>query len=181
MHHRPFPARRFDAVLRVPVAAALALAAGVAVAACGGSNPPSAASTHTGSSTSGSCGGVAGAHHARVVVEVSSHKIVQRCVGFTGSKIAALTLLHKSRVETGTQKYSFGVAICQVDNVPSHYTQCLPSGQDYWALFLSTDGHSWTSPSTGVSDISVPPGGSIGLRYDSPKGSPAPPPKPTPA
>jgi hypothetical protein len=158
--------------------ASLLLAAGMAAAACGsgaaGSASPPAA-------TSGSCAGVPGRHHARLVVEPAAGDVLARCVGFSTKGIPALELLAKSRVELGTQKYSFGVAVCQVDDVPAHYTQCLPSGKDYWALFLSTNGRTWTSPSVGVSDLTVPPGGSLGLRYDSPSGTPAPPPHPTPA
>ena len=159
--------------------ALLVVAAGAAVAACGTSSPSPTASA--GGAPSGSCAGGAGAHHARLVVEASSGKPVQRCVGFAGTAIPALKLLADSHVEIGTQKFSFGVAICQVDHVPAHYSQCLPSGQDYWALFLSTNGRRWTSPSVGVSDITVPAGGSLGLRYDPPTGTPPPPPRPRPA
>ena len=171
---------------RVPVLAALAVAAGMFAAACGSSGPP-AASTSTSrppaaaSSKSGSCRQVPGVHHARLVVEVAKGRVLARCVGFAGERLAAMKLLEESHVELGTQTFSFGVAVCQVDDVPAHYTQCLPSGKDYWALFLSTNGRTWTSPSVGVSEVTVPSGGSLGLRYDSPKGSPAPPPPPTPA
>lgn len=179
MQHGPHVSRRLGAFARVPLVAALVMAGGAAAAACGTSSPsPKASAAAAGS---GSCAGVPGAHHARLVVEVSPAKLVQHCVGFSGTSIAAMTLLADSHVETGTQKYSFGVAICQVDDVPAHYTQCLPSGQDYWAIFVSTDGHRWTSPSVGVSDITVPAGGSLGLRYDPPTGNAAPPPPPSPA
>ncbi len=175
--------RSIGARLRIPVAAAIlpavVVAAGVAVAA--GGNGQASASASTAVATSGSCTGVAGAHHARLVVEPVAGKVVARCVGFSGKSLPGLTLLKDSHIEFSTQTFSFGVAICQVDDVPAHYTKCLPTGQDYWALFLSTNGHKWTSPSVGISDIKVPPGGSVGLRYDSPKGTPAPPPHPTPA
>ena len=171
---------------RVPLAAAFVLLSGVTAAACGGGGPSATgAGAPSGAKSaavrSGSCAGVPGTHHARLVVEPSAGKVLTRCVGFSGSALPAMRLLEKSGIEFGTQKYSFGVAICQVDHVPAHYTQCLPSGQDYWALFLSKNGRTWTSPSVGVSDITVPPGGAIGLRYDPPTGKPAPPPHPTPA
>jgi hypothetical protein len=175
----PVHSSSLGARVRVPVVAALLLAGGAAAAACGTSSPPGSASTAA--ATSGSCTGVPGAHHARLVVETAAGKVLKRCVGFSGSGVQALKLLKKSGVELGTQAFSFGVAICQVDDIPAHYTQCLPSGQDYWALFVSKNGHKWTSPSVGVSEITVPPGGSLGLRYDSPNGTPAPPPHPTPA
>jgi hypothetical protein len=172
--------RRFlGARLRVVAVPALVLFGGSAIAACG-SNAPSSSSPPA-LTASGSCSGVPGVHHARVVVETARGKVLARCVGFSGSRLPALKLLKKSQIEIGTQTYSFGVAICQVDTIPAHYSQCLPSGADYWALFLSKNGHTWTSPPVGVSDISVPPGGSLGLHYVSPNGTPAPPPRPTPA
>lgn len=177
MQHRPYlprPLRRG----RWSAVGLLMVAAGALTIGGTGSAPAAAASHASGS---GSCAGVSGTHHARVVVEASPGSVVQRCVGFSSRSIPALTLLRDGHVQTGTQKFSFGVAICQVNHVPRHYSQCLPSGKDYWALFLSTNGHRWTSPATGVSDIKVPAGGSLGLRYDSPKGNPAPPPRPSPA
>lgn len=173
MRHGP----RRSGFLHALAPAVLVLGAGAAVAACGSAKPSGAASSGAGS---GSCAGVPGTHHARLVVEPSRGKVVERCVGFGGASIKGLQLLTESRIETGTQKYSFGVAICQVDDVPAHYSQCLASGQDYWALFVS-NGRRWTSPSSGVSDIKVPAGGSLGLRYDPPTGRPAPPPPPSPA
>jgi hypothetical protein len=167
--------------------AAVLAAAGIFAAACGTSGPPGAAAgasrspAGASSGAPGSCARVPGVHHARLVVEPAAGRVVARCVGFRGKGMAALKLLEESHIEVGTQTFSFGVAICQVDDVPAHYTQCLASGQDYWALFLSTNGRTWTSPSVGVSDVTVPPGGSLGLRYDSPNGKPAPPPPPTPA
>ena len=182
MHHRPLPSRRLGTILRFQGAAVLAAAAGL-VAVSGATSAPAAgaSSRAPGSSASGSCANVSGTHHARVVVESSAKHVVERCVGFSGKKIPALELLKDSHIQLGTQTYSYGVAICQVDHVPSHYSQCLASGQDYWAVFLSNRGRAWTTPSVGVSEISVPPGGSLGLRYDSPTGTPAPPPKPSPA
>ncbi len=174
--------RSFGARLRIPLTASLlsvVLAASVAVAAGGSSD--ASASVSSSAPTPGSCAGVPGHNHARLVVEASAGKVVARCIGFSGSSLPGLKLLEESHVEFSTQAFSFGVAICQVDDIPAHYTKCLPTGQDYWALFLSTNGRTWTSPSVGISDIKVPPGGSLGLRYDSPKGTPAPPPHPTPA
>ena len=170
-------------------------AAAVSLAACGSSSPVAARSTHPAVSTSapsttaavttttaaGSCSGVAGAHHARVVVESSASSVVERCVGFSTPTIAATKLLVAAHVSLGTQKYSFGLAICQVDGVPVHYSQCLPSGEPYWAMFVSRDGKPWTSAASGVSETSLRPGDSLGLRYDSPSGKAAPPPAPTPA
>jgi hypothetical protein len=183
MDSNPVRWSSFGARLRAPLVVLLLFGSGAAVAACGGGSPSAstAGSTPGSASSSGSCSGVPGAHHARLVVEPSAGKVVARCVGFSGSGLPALKLITKSLLEVGTQTFSFGVAICQVDNVPAHYSKCLPTGQDYWALFLSKNGRTWTSPPVGVSDIKVPAGGSLGLRYDPPTGKPAPPPRPSPA
>ena len=159
------------------VAAPLALAAGLS--ACSSSSSAASAKTAGTAAASGSCRGVSGAHHARVVVETAPGATSARCVGFSTPTVSALTLLGDAHVQLGTQKYSFGLAICQVDDVPAHYSQCLPKGQNYWALFVSNNGKPWTSPSVGVSDITVAPGGSLGLRYDPPTGTAAPPPPPS--
>lgn len=175
----PRPARP---ALRLPGVAAAGIGAAMLITACGSSSSHAATSKATAASApSGSCTGVPGAHHARVVVETSPSSVVQRCVGFSSADLSAVTLLSEAHVALGTQKYSFGLAICQVDGVPAHYSQCLPSGKPYWALFLSRGGAAWTSPSTGISDVTVQPGDSLGLRYDSPTGNPAPPPPPSPA
>ena len=157
----------------VAVLGTIGLAAGLS--ACSSTSNASSA----GYSASASCSGVSGTHHARVVVEESRSHVVSRCVGFSSATIGAVSLLDASHLELGTQEYSFGLAICQIDNVPAHYTQCLPSGAKYWALFVSLGGKAWTSPSTGVSDITLHDGDSLGFRYDSPNGKPAPPPTPS--
>lgn len=162
----------------VVVLAPVSLAAGLA--ACGSSNA-TPSSTTPAAAESGSCSRIAGAHHARVVVETAPGKTLARCVGFSTPTISAVKLLADSRIELGTESYSFGLAVCQVDNVPAHYSQCLPSGQDYWALFVSSRGRAWTSANTGISATTLKPGDSLGLRYDSPKGTAAPPPPPSPA
>lgn len=172
----PLPSTGWTRTTRA--AAALLGAIGVAamLSACSSSSSPGSAN-----SASASCSGVSGPHHARVVIEVSPGKIVSRCVGFASTSIGAVSLLGASHFELGTQQFSFGLAICQIDNVPAHYSQCLPSGANYWALFVSQAGKAWTSPSTGVSDITLHDGDSLGFRYDSPNGNPAPPPAPSPA
>ncbi|HET6874494.1 MAG TPA: hypothetical protein VFH70_06930 [Acidimicrobiales bacterium] len=135
----------------------------------------------TAGDTAASCTGVPGAHHARVIVETSPTAVLDRCVGFSSPTVSATSLLSDAHVSLGTQKYSFGLAICQVDGVPAHYSQCLPSGQPYWALFVSQDGAPWSGASAGVSATTLHPGDSLGLRYDSPTGNPVPPPAPHPA
>lgn len=165
---------------RTIASVAACLGAAAVLTACGGGSSHSAAAT-AGAGSSGSCTGVLGAHHARVVVETSPSSVLQRCVGFSSPAVSATALLSDAHVTLGTQKYSFGLAICQVEDVPAHYSQCLPSGKPYWAMFVSHNGAAWTSASAGISDTNLQPGDSLGLRYDSPTGNPAPPPAPTPA
>lgn len=168
----PFPSVLRLSRAAIGMLAALALAAGLA--ACS-SSATSGSSFTTG--TDASCSGVSGPNHVRLVVETSAGHVQSRCVGFSGATIKATALLTDSKLELGTQQYSFGEAICQAEDVPAHYSQCLPSGKPYWALFVSRAGAAWTNPPVGVSDITLSPGDSLGLRYDSPQGTPAPPPR----
>ncbi|HMK62707.1 MAG TPA: hypothetical protein VK386_03725 [Acidimicrobiales bacterium] len=145
--------------------------------ACSSTTSPVA----TSGSAAASCSAVSGTHHARLVVEVSPSHIVSSCVGFSSATISAVKLLDRSDIELGTQSYSYGLAICQADNVPAHYSTCFSSTGPYWALFTSKGGAAWVMAQVGVSDITVNPGDSIGLRYDSQTGTPAAPPAPSPA
>lgn len=151
----------------------------LALSACGGGGG-SASPAAVSPSADASCSGVSGTHHARVVVEVSRTKIVSSCVGFSSTTISAVDLIKKSGIEFGTQTSSYGLGICQADNVPAHFSTCFPSDAPYWALFTSRDGAKWVEADVGVSHITVHPGDSIGLRYDSASASP-PPPAPSPA
>lgn len=198
--------RRRPSTIRTFGPATLFLCAAVLLTACGGSSSSSSSSgqsapadspsttvpvTTTSSSSStpaqatsnsgstGSCAGVSGNYHARVVVETSPSSIVQRCIGFATPSISATTLLSDANVTLGTQKYSFGVAICQVDGIPAHYAQCLPPGKPYWAMFISHNGGAWTSAPSGISDTTLNSGDSLGLVYDPPTNNPAPPPAKT--
>jgi len=147
------------------------------MSACSSTTSPVA----TSASATASCSAVSGTHHARVVVEASPSHVVSSCVGFSAATISAVKLLDKSDIEFGTQSYSYGLAICQADNAPAHYSSCFSSTGPYWALFTSKDGAAWVAAQVGVSDVTVSPGDSVGLRYDSQTGTPAPPPAPGPA
>lgn len=148
------------------------------LAGCSSSTPTAAVS-----GAGASCSGVSGAHHVRVVVEASPSKIVSSCVGFSTPTLSAVKALEKSKIELGTQNYggSLGLAVCQADDVPAHYTQCFPTDAPYWAVFTSSDGAAWAAAQVGLSQITVDPGDSVGLRYDPASGTAAPPPAPSPA
>ena len=151
------PARRFLSL------GALAVGAVAALSACGSSTP----------SAPGAAACSSNPNHVTVVVQSSASNTVQRCVGFSGANISGISALTKSGIEVGTQTYSFGVGICQLDNIPAHYSTCLPANQPYWALFTAQAGKAWVSPSTGVSDITLSNGDYLGFRYDPQTGTAA--------
>lgn len=158
-------------------AASLAFAAGVAgalVAGCG-STHGSAGAGSTSSKSTISCSSTSASKRVAIVVEASTRSVVERCVDAGAGHLSALAALTESGVEVGTQKYSFGVAVCQLDNVPAHYSKCLPSGQPYWAMFVSQGGQPWASASKGVSQTPLANGDALGFRYDPPTGNAAPP------
>ena len=143
------------------------------VLSCSGTSPaPTAASPAT-----ASCSGVKGAHHAWVVVQHLDNKVVRKCVGFDAGADAGLDLMKASGIEYQTQHFSFGDAVCQVDNEPKTFSQCLPQNAPYWAMFVY-DGSAWKSPEVGVSDVKLIDKQALGWRYTQPDASPAPPPAP---
>jgi hypothetical protein len=139
------------------------------IAACGGSSPTSQASPTS------SCANAGAAHHAYVVVEHLSGTSVQKCVGFAGDTIAGQALMDQSGIEYQAQTFSFGKAVCQVDNEPAHYSVCFPQNQPYWALFIETGG-AWTSAANGYTDAKLHDNEALGWHYVQSNASPAPPP-----
>jgi hypothetical protein len=137
------------------------------IAACGGSSPTSPTS---------SCVNAAAPHHAYVVVEHLSSASVQKCVGFTGDTIDGQALMDQSGIEFQAQTFSFGKAVCQVDNEPAQYSACFPQNQPYWALFIETGG-AWTAAATGYTDAKLHDKEALGWHYvQASDASPAPPP-----
>lgn len=134
-----------------------------------GSGNLKAASSPT--TAAGSCSGASPSHEVGIVVQPSAALHVSRCVSVPGTTISAVEAMRRSGVEESTQKYSFGMAVCQLDNVPAHYSACLPSGAPYWALFVSKHGGSWQQAQVGVSQLTLSAGESIGWRYDPAKGT----------
>ena len=140
---------------------------------CSGTSPaasPAAPAT-------ASCAGVKGAHHAWVVVQHLNGAVVEKCVGFDADSDPGLHLMKASAIEYQTQHFSFGDAVCQVDNEPKTFSQCLPQNAPYWAMFVY-DGSAWKSPEVGVSDVKLIDKQALGWRYTQPDASPAPPPAP---
>ncbi|MGH7609790.1 MAG: hypothetical protein ACREOD_07670 [Candidatus Dormibacteria bacterium] len=120
-----------------------------------------------------SCGA---GHRVEVVVELGDHHAVDSCVSFHAARISGEAALRHSGIEFATQQFSFGLAVCQIDHDPRSYSQCLASGQPYWALFIWSGHGPWRSASTGISGVSLRPGQALGWRYVPSSGS-APPPR----
>ncbi len=150
--------------------ATLALAIG-AVNACGGSPSTSSASPAS------SCVNAGAAHHAYVVVQHLSGPTLQKCVGFGSDTIDGQTLMDQSGVEYQTQTYSFGKAVCQVDNEPKTYDKCFAASGPNWSLFVESNG-AWTVAQTGYTAITLHDKDALGWRYMPYDEHPSPPPLP---
>src|SRR5260370_11270901 len=150
--------------------ATLALTLG-AVNACGGSPAASTSSPAT------TCVNPSAAHRAYVVVEHAdaSHEF-QKCVGFAGDTIDGQTLMDQTGIEYQTQTFSFGKAVCQVDNEPAQYTKCFADTGPNWTLFVETNG-AWAEAQTGYTQVTLHDKDALGWTYTSDQ-SPAPPPLP---
>jgi hypothetical protein len=124
------------------------------------------------------CAQAADANHVGIVVE-HDNVVKHQCVGFTSSTITALTVLQDSGIEYATQLYNgIGEAVCQIDDVPAQYTECLPSSGSYWVFFTASSDGIWASAAHGISATDVSDGDSVGFRYDALTGSDPPPPSP---
>jgi hypothetical protein len=137
------------------------------IAACGGSSPTSPTS---------SCANAGAPHHAYVVVQHLSGASLQKCVGFAGETIDGQTLMDQSGIEYQAQTFSFGKALCQLDNEPAQYSACFPPNQPYWSLFIETGG-AWTTAPSGYTDSNLHDKEALGWRYvQASDPSPSPPP-----
>ena len=149
---------------------AVLLAAGLA--ACG-SSPGVGAAT----GVQASCSGVAGAHHAFVIVEHANGKVVRACAGFDGATVSGFSLMKDAHLEYQTQSSQYGPEVCQVDSEPAHYDKCLASNAPYWANW-QWNGSAWTMAQTGYAVMKFTDHQALGWVYTPPTGSPAPPPPP---
>jgi len=122
------------------------------------------------------CAQAASAHHAGIVVELGNAQVVRQCVGFDTATVTALDVLKASGIEYATATYGgLGVAVCQIDNEPASYTECLPASGSYWVFFISRGGGAWANSSQGVSNTTVGDGDDVGFRYDPLAGADPPP------
>jgi hypothetical protein len=156
--------------VRKHIAWASATLAMVLITACGSSSPTASATP------SPTCVNPGMAHHAYVVVEHLSGASIQRCVGFTGDSIEGKSLMDQSGIKYETQTFSFGLGVCAVDNEPAQFSQCFPSGQPYWALFVEHSGV-WAAAQTGFDQIALHDKDALGWRYvPAADATPSPPP-----
>lgn len=125
------------------------------------------------------CAQAASVHHAGIVVELGDGQVVRQCVGFGTATITALAVLQASGIEYQIAPYgSLGEAVCQIDDEPTGYTQCLPSSGSYWVFFVSRGGGAWANSAQGVSNATVGDGDDVGFRYDPLAGADPPPASP---
>ena len=144
------------------------------LAACG-TSPDATQAPNTG--VHSSCAGVAGAHHAYVIVKHADGKVVRACVGFNSASVTGSSLMQAAHVEYQTQTSQYGPEVCQVDNEPAHYDKCLPANAPYWANW-QWNGSSWSEAQTGYAVMNFTDRQALGWVYTSPTASPAPPPAP---
>jgi hypothetical protein len=138
-----------------------------AVTACGGSPTASASPPST-------CVNPSAAHRAYVVVvHASTGAQVQKCVGFSGDNIDGQTLMDRSGIEYQTQTFSFGKAVCQVDNEPAQFSKCFADSGPNWALFVETGG-AWTEAQTAYTQVTLHDKDALGWLYTA-ASSPSPP------
>jgi hypothetical protein len=140
------------------------------IAACGGSS----ATSHT--SPTSSCANGGAPHHAYVVIEHLSGASLQKCVGFTGDTIDGQALMDQSGIEYQAQTFSFGKAVCQVDNEPVQYSTCFPANQPTWWVFIEARG-AWACAQTAYTAVTLHDKEAIGWHYiQTTDPCPAPPP-----
>lgn len=140
------------------------------ISACGGS--PSIGQT----SPTSSCVNAGALHHAYVVVQHLSGASLQKCVGFAGVTIDGQALMDQSGVEFQAQTFSYGKAVCQVDNEPAQYSTCFPPNQPTWWAFTEVSG-AWACAQTGYTAVTLHDKEAIGWRYvQTTDPCPAPPP-----
>jgi hypothetical protein len=140
------------------------------IAACGGSSPASQASPTS------SCINAGAVHRAYVVVQHQSGTSLQKCVGFAGDTIDGQSLMDQSGIEYQAQTFSFGKAVCQVDNEPTQFGTCFPPNQATWWAFIEAGGV-WACAQTGYTAVTLHDKEAIGWRYVR-TADPCPPPPP---
>jgi hypothetical protein len=100
-------------------------------------------------------------------------------VGFASDTIDGQALMDQSGIAFQAQTFSFGKAICQIDNEPAQYDKCFAASGPNWSLFIESSG-TWSVAQTGYSDpkVLLHDKDALGWRYIPYEPSPSPPPLP---
>jgi len=103
-------------------------------------------------------------HHAGLVIEHSSGRLLTRCVAFAEAQITGMQLIERSNVSYQAQTFgSMGSAICQLDGEPSSVpSNCFGNGP-YWQYFHWQGG--WRQSMLGASSSMLRDGDIDGWRY----------------
>lgn len=104
-------------------------------------------------------------HHAALVIEHSSGRLLSRCVSFLEDQISGLQLVQRSGIEYQTRPFgSLGEAVCQLDNEPQPVpTNCFGTTAT-WQYFHRTAA-GWTPSQAGATDSKVSDGAMDGWHY----------------
>ncbi len=124
------------------------------------------------------CVNAKAAHRAYLVVQHGDGKVVERCVGFPDAQLGGEELMKQSGIELQVQTFSFGKAVCQLDNEPAQFSECFPKDKPTWSLYQSVGGGPWVQAQTGYTQVNLRDGEALGWKYAPPTASPAPPPLP---
>lgn len=105
--------------------------------------------------------------------KLDNNKIISECISEI-DKVNALQLLGKANIGiSGTEKYGLAVA-CRVNGLPNAKQEsCLkmPPANAYWAVLIKTKVNvadpfpKWGWAKTGISDVYLSPGDSLGLVF----------------
>lgn len=130
------------------------------------------------------CAAAAGAHHVALVVEHADGRTLEYCVGFDADSVTGEQVLQAAAQQYGLEYRtvafgSLGDAVCQIDHEPQTYpATCWTSSSDYWSMWVSRGGGTWTGSNRGVSSQTFADGDAEGWHYVPQSGAAAPPPTP---
>lgn len=100
--------------------------------------------------------------------QLDNNKKLISCVDTDHKQSALLVLEHSGVSIEGTQKYGLQV-VCRVDSLPKpsqESCETMPPENAYWAVIVKQKPVSkWGWAQTGISDVYLEPGDSIGLVY----------------
>jgi hypothetical protein len=103
-------------------------------------------------------------HHAALVIEHASGRILTRCVAFADAQISGFELVQRSGVPYQAQTFgAMGSAICQLDGEPASVPSNCFGGGPYWQYFHWQSG--WRPSSSGASSSTLHDGDMDGWRY----------------